>query len=150
MTQRDPMAVLVEHGMLLESAKGPLPNVVALVAGEPVRGSWWSRPDSHEIFEVVNALADSTDVVRTRLVGGKVTLVHRRLWPALVRLADRLPVDRLGAIQEKHTPSGAHRVVTEGFPDWVPEDAVAAAAGLTEEDALALLPACVRPAPVAS
>lgn len=31
MTQRDPMAVLVEHGMLLEPAKGPLPNAPALL-----------------------------------------------------------------------------------------------------------------------
>src|SRR5262245_15070885 len=45
----DPMAVLVEHGMLLESARGPLPNVAEIVAGEPIRGSWWGHRRSHEI-----------------------------------------------------------------------------------------------------
>ncbi len=46
-------------------------------------------PASHDIFAVINELADSPDVVRTRLVKGKITLVHRRVWPALVRVADR-------------------------------------------------------------
>jgi hypothetical protein len=39
------MAALREHGVMLESARGPLPNVAALVAGEPTKGSWWAtRP----------------------------------------------------------------------------------------------------------
>jgi hypothetical protein len=31
----DVMALLVERGVLLESARGPIPNVAELVAGEP-------------------------------------------------------------------------------------------------------------------
>src|SRR5438132_12033702 len=103
----DAMAALIEHGMVLESARGPLPNVAEMIAGEPISGSWWSHPASHAIFDALNALADSPDVVRMRLVNGKVTLVHRRLWPALVRVADRFPVQRLAAIHEEHTSSGA-------------------------------------------
>jgi hypothetical protein len=68
------MATLIEHGMLLESAHGPLPRVAELVAGERISGSWWGHPSSHAIFDAINALADSPDVVRTRLVNGKVTL----------------------------------------------------------------------------
>ena len=97
------MDALVEHGMLLESARGPLPNVAEMIAGEPISGSWWSHPRSHAIFAEINALADSPDVVRMRLVNGKVTLVHRRVWPALVRVADRFPPERLAAIAEEHT-----------------------------------------------
>ena len=93
------MATLIEHGMLLESAHGPLPSVAELVAGERISGSWWGHPSSHAIFNAINALADSPDVVRTRLVNGKVTLVHRRVWSALVRVADRFPIDRLAAIR---------------------------------------------------
>ena len=110
------MVALIEQGMLLESAHGPIPNVAELVAGEPIRGSWWSHPSSHAIFDALNVLADSPDVVRTRLVNGKVTLIHRRLWPALVRLADRLPVERLAALHEEHTASGAHRTGEQPFP----------------------------------
>ena len=85
------MARLRRGGVLLQSARGPVPNVAELVAGEPIRGSWWSHPRSHEIFEAINRLRSSPAVVATRLIDGKITLVHRRIWPVLVRLADRFP-----------------------------------------------------------
>jgi hypothetical protein len=138
------MATLIEHGMLLESAHGPLASVAELVAGGQISGSWWGHPSSHAIFDAINALADSPDVVRTRLVNGKVTLVHRRVWCALVRVADRFPTDRLAAIRQVHTATGAHRVLIQDFPDWVPPDVLRDAKGLSEDAALADLPACLR------
>ena len=96
----DAMAALIDNGMLLQSARGPLPNVAELVAGEPIKGSWWAHPKSHEIFAALNQLSESPDVVRLRLVKGKVTLVHRRLWPALVRAADHFTVSQLAALHE--------------------------------------------------
>jgi dGTP triphosphohydrolase len=48
-------------------------------------------PRQHdEIFRVLNEATASDDVIRLRLVKGKLALVHRRLWPALVRLVDRV------------------------------------------------------------
>lgn len=140
----EPMAALVEHGILLESARGPLPNVAEMVAGEPIRGSWWAHPAGHAIFAALNSLADSPDVVRTRLVNGKVTLIHRRLWPALVRVADQFPLEALAAIHEEHTTSGAHRVREQPFPTWVPNDVRQAAKKLSVDEALAKLPECLR------
>jgi len=137
------MDALTQHGMLLESARGPLPNVAELVAGEPIRGSWWGHPRSHAIFEAINRLAESPDVVRTRLVNGRVTLVHRRLWPAVVRVAERFPPERLAALREEHTAGGAHRVREQAFPDWVPDDAIQAGERLSVAEAIAQLPACV-------
>jgi hypothetical protein len=134
------MATLVEHGMLLESARGPMPNVAELIAGEPIKGSWWGHPRGHEIFAVLNSLDDSPDVMRMRLVNGKVTLVHRRMWPALVRLADRFTPRQLAVLHEEHTATGAHRVVEQPFPDWVGEDIEHAAARLSEDEAMAQLP----------
>ena len=139
------MATLTEHGMLLESARGPLPNVAELVAGEPIRGSWWGHPKSHAIFATINALAESPDVIRVRLVNGKVTVVHRRLWPALVRVADRFAPKQLAALHEEHTESGAHRVHEQPFPEWVPDDVRVAATALSVDDAWAQLPACLTP-----
>ena len=139
------MAVLAERGVLLESARGPIPNVVELIAGEPILGSWWAHPASHAIFAAINAVADSPDVVRLRLVNGKVTLVHRRIWPSVVRLSAIIPPERLASIEEHHTASGAHRKVETPFPVWVPADAIEAAAQLTEEQALDELPDCLRP-----
>ena len=137
-------AVLAERGVLLESARGPIPNVAELIAGEPISGSWWAHPASHAIFAAINAVADSPDVVRLRLVDGKVTLVHRRVWPSVVRLSALIPVERLASIEEHHTTSGAHRKVETPFPVWVPADAIEAASQLSEEQALDELPDCLR------
>jgi hypothetical protein len=141
----DLLAALAEHGMLLESAKGPLPNVAEMIVGAPIKGSWWGHPEGTTIFNALNDLAESPDVVRTRLVGGRVTLIHRRLWAALVVVADELPVERLAAIHEEHTASGAHRMHEQPFPDWVPDDVVQQAAELSAEDAWAELPECMQP-----
>jgi hypothetical protein len=137
------LAELRDRGMLLQSARGPIPNVAELVAGEPIKGSWWGHGAGHEIFAVLNELADSDDVVRLRLVGKKITLVHRRVWPALVRVADRFAPEALAAITEEHTPSGAHRATTTPFPEWVPEADRRAGARLGVADALGQLPACL-------
>ena len=133
-----------EQGVVLQSARGPLPNLAEHVAGEPIHGSWWGHGSGHEIFAALTRLLASSDVVATRLVEGKITLIHRRLWPALVRVADRFPPERLAAVDEVHTATGAHRTVEVPFPDWVPDDDVAAGALLTADEALALLPACLR------
>lgn len=75
-----------ELGLLLLTDKS-LPSVAGLVAGAPVRGSWWSHPKGHEIWSVVEQLSDHPDFVVTKLVSGKVTFVHRKLWPALLAVA---------------------------------------------------------------
>ncbi|HEY2798539.1 MAG TPA: hypothetical protein VGK26_11675 [Thermoanaerobaculia bacterium] len=69
-------------GLLLQQDKA-LPSVVGIVTGESLRGSWWSHPKGRLIFTVLSELADRPDVLFTKLLSGKVTLVHRRLWPAL-------------------------------------------------------------------
>jgi hypothetical protein len=86
--ERSPESVLVfakleEHGLLLQLDSN-LPNVCALVAGERVRGSWWSHPSGRAIFAVAGELADHPDVLMTKLISGKVTYVHRPLWPQVI------------------------------------------------------------------
>ena len=63
---------------------------------------------------MLQAVTDSDEVFVCRLVDGKVTLVHARVLPALVRLADRIPHERIARVREKHTPGGRH--VTEETP----------------------------------
>jgi hypothetical protein len=140
MTPKQGIAFVGTHGVVLESAQGPVPCLATAVAGEPIRGSYWAHPKANAIFQCSRAIRDSADVLVCRLVGGKVTYVHRRLWPALVRLAERFDADRLAAIQEVHTPSGKHEVHTTAYPDWVTEDVRRAADQLTETDATSLLP----------
>ncbi len=74
----------LEKGGLLLLTDVDLPSVAGLVAGEPVRGSWWGHARGQEIFAVSEKLADHSDVTSVKLVKNKVTFVHRRLWPALV------------------------------------------------------------------
>ncbi|MFL5800810.1 MAG: hypothetical protein ACJ8CR_03635 [Roseiflexaceae bacterium] len=80
------LAELDRYGLLLQQDL-LLPNVVAAVAGEPLHGSWWSHPSGHTIFNCLNALAQHPSALVTRLVGGKITFVHRRLWPAVLGVA---------------------------------------------------------------
>ena len=74
---------LSRFGILPKQDK-ELPNVVTLLTGEKLSTSWWSHPKGKLIFRVLSELADHPDVVLTKLIAGKDTLVHRRLWPALV------------------------------------------------------------------
>jgi hypothetical protein len=140
MTVHQALAFVRKHGVVLEAAQGPVPSVAEAVAGEPVRGSWWSHPKSHEIFAVTRAIRDSDDVLVCRLIKGKITFVHRRLWPALVRTASRLPSDHLSQVREVHTKSGRHVTKEVPFPDWVPSSVRAAARNLSEESALVEFP----------
>ncbi len=100
-----------------------------------MRGSWWGHAKSHEIFWLTRAVRASRDVLVCRVVGGKVTYVHRRLWPALVRLAQRFPRGHLGAVHERHTARGRHQVRTVPFPRWVPAVVHQAARRLSEAEA---------------
>jgi hypothetical protein len=62
-------------------------DAVSLVAGAPIRGSWWAHPRGQEIFRALSALADDPDVVPCKGFDGKQRWIHRKLWPALVRAA---------------------------------------------------------------
>jgi hypothetical protein len=76
----DPLAWVCERGVVLQSARGPLPNLA----------------------------------------------------------------ERLAAVDERHTATGAHRTVEVAFPDWVPAAELSAATLLRVDEALAQLPACLR------
>jgi hypothetical protein len=145
MTSRQALAFIRKHGVVLEAAQGPVPSLAEVIAGEPVRGSWWSHPKSHEIFAVTRAIRDSDNVLVCRLIKGKVTFVHRRLWPVLVRAASRLPSDHLSRVCEVHTSSGRHVTKEILFPDWVPSNVRAAARSLSMEAALAEFGAWIEP-----
>jgi hypothetical protein len=133
------LAFVERHGIVLQAARGPVPSLAEAIAGGPIRGSWWGHPKGHEIFHVAEAVSGSPDVLVCRLVDDKVTYVHRRLWPALVKLAPRLPRARLARVWEEHTRTGAHRARRIAFPRWVPGEILESAEGLSTADAETLL-----------
>jgi hypothetical protein len=145
MTFEEAMAFVEEHGIVLTAARGPVPRLAEVIAGEPIKGSWWAHPKSHQIFAVFQKLTESPDILVCRLINGKVTLIHRRLWPALVRLAERFEPSQLAQVHEKHTAAGHHETHDVPYPTWVPADVFDSAKLLSVEDATRMLGPAVMP-----
>jgi hypothetical protein len=138
MTAEDALAFVQEHGVVLVSAKGPAPKLTEAIAGEPIKGSWWAHAQGQRIFNVLGAVTDSADIAVCRLLDGKLTLVHRRMWPALVRLADRFEAAQLAKVQQEHTPSGRHVNLETPYPAWLPREVFVEGRAMSEQDALAI------------
>jgi hypothetical protein len=139
MTAKEALAFVEHHGVVLQAARGPVPSLVEAIAGGRIRGSWWGHPKGREIFRVAEAISDSPEVLVCKLVEGKVTYVHRRLWPALVKLASRFGKDRLARVRDEHTASGAHRSRREPFPDWASSESMREAEAMSVSEAEAIL-----------
>lgn len=105
----------------------------------PIRGNWWSHPKSREIFVITRAVRDAPDVLVCRLVDGKITYLHERLWPALVRCADDFPRTHLARVHEVHGTHGRHVLEETPFPDWVPTKIRTAAKRIARKDAVTAL-----------
>jgi hypothetical protein len=126
---------LKTNGIVMASAKGPVPRMSEVIAGEPIKGSWWGHAKGHEIYSVLSFLEDSPDVLVCRLIDGKVTLVHRRLWPALIRVAEHFAPERLVRVDHEHPSSGRHINHETPFPLWADAFRQSAANALAESQA---------------
>ena len=147
MTPKQALAFVKKHGVVLQAARGPVPSFAEHVAGGPIVGSWWAHAHGHEIFALAEAVSESGDVLVCKLVDGKVTYVHRRIWPALVKLAARFDKPQLAKVDNEHTASGAHRSVSTPFPKWVPDAVRHEAALLSVAEAERALAAILAPRP---
>jgi hypothetical protein len=139
MSPKEALAFVKKHGVVLQAARSSLPSLAEAVVGERIRGSWWGHPKGREIYSAAQAVCESPDVLVCKLVEGKITYVHRRLWPALVKLASRFPRAGLARVWDEHTPSGAHRARRVAFPTWVPADMMRQAERLPLSEAEAIL-----------
>ncbi len=139
MTASSALDFVKTRGIVLERARGPIPNLVETIAGERIRGSWWAHPKAHAIYGILVAVRDKREILACRLVDGKMTLVHRRVWPALVRLAGRWPKERLAAVRQVHTPTGKHEVIETPFPKWVPDEVMKRSRRLDEDAAVSVI-----------
>ena len=134
-TPKQLLKFVEKHGIVLQAARGPVPSLAEHITGEPIKGSWWGHAKGHEIFELLSRVSEHPDVLVCKLVEGKITYVHRRVWPALVKLAARFDQSRLAQVANEHTASGAHRAVSNAFPKWVPEAVAREARGLSVAEA---------------
>lgn len=62
-----------------------LAQLAEAIAGEPIKGSWWSHPKGKLIFNVTSALEDAPGVLACKLAG-RVTFVDEALFPSLYRV----------------------------------------------------------------
>jgi hypothetical protein len=134
------LAFVEEHGVVFQSARGRLPCLVEAIAGERIPGSWWGHAQGKRIYALLQALEDSGQVIACRLLHGKITLVHRRLWPALVRLQGELG-DRASVIVQVHEPEGRHRNDVRELREVVRPEDLRRAASMSEGEAWSALAA---------
>jgi hypothetical protein len=128
LTPAQALAFIERHGIVCEAARrAGIPCLVDAIAGEAVRGNWWSHPRSREIFALTRAVRDAPQVLVCRLVDGKITFVHERLWRALADAATLFPREHLARLREAHTGRGRHEVAETPFPDWLPARLASAA-----------------------
>lgn len=139
MTRAQALSFVLKHGVVLESGRGAVVSLADAVAGSPIRGSWWGHAKNGEIFALTRAVRASEDVCVCRLVGGRITYVHRRLWPALVRVASRFPRRQLAMLREEHTTTGRHKISEIAFPKWVSSEVQREAQRITKSQAIAEL-----------
>lgn len=135
MNAKRALAFVKRHGVVLQAARVPVPSLAEAIAGGPIRGSWWGHPKGHEIFRAAEVISSSPEVLVCKLVEGKITYVHSRLWPALVKLAARFHGEQLVKVWDEHTASGAHRSRRQVFPKWVPREVRKEAKALSELEA---------------
>ena len=135
MTPKQGLAFVERHGIVLQAARGPVPSLAEEIAGGPIKGSWWGHAKGQQIVRVAEEVSESPDILVCKLVDDKVTFVHRRLWPALVKMASRFPKARLAKTWNEHTATGAHRSGRTAFPEWVPVEVNEEAAALSAEEA---------------
>jgi hypothetical protein len=133
------LAFVREHGVVLASARGPVPTLTHAIAGEPIRGSWWGHPQGKRIFAVLEAVSGDPDILVCRLVDKKITLVHRRLWPALAAAAPAFDAALLARVRQEHSARGHHENIESPFPDWLPAAVSEEAKTLDPDAALAAL-----------
>jgi hypothetical protein len=131
MNPEEAVAFVKRHGVVLQAARGPVPSLAEAIAGGPIRGSWWGHPKGRIIFQAVQAVCENPEVLVCKLIDDKVTYVHRRVWPALVKLAPRFRKAQLAKVWDEHTESGAHASRQIAFPEWVPSEVMKEAEALS-------------------
>lgn len=133
------LAFVAEHGIVLATARGPLPRLIDRIAGSAIVGNWWTHPQARAIYPVLESVQTSGQVLVCRLVNDKLTLVHERLWPALAKLAPQFAPRQLARVVEQHTSAGRHAVSALPLADWLPSAVWDQAQRLDEAQAIALV-----------
>jgi len=55
-TPEEAISFIEAQGVVLESGKGPIPNLADTVAGKSIKGSYWGHAKGNEIFLLTRAI----------------------------------------------------------------------------------------------
>jgi hypothetical protein len=80
------LAELERRGLLLQAGR-EFPSIANLIAGDEIKGSWWTHPKSNLIYWVCQDLEDHPRVAEARLLAGKVTHLWQSVWPDVAAVA---------------------------------------------------------------
>jgi hypothetical protein len=100
-----------------------------------VTGPWCDHPQGKLMMELVRSVRQSPDVLVCKLVQNRPTLVHRRLWPALVRLAPVRGAKILDRIRDEPQADGTVKETLLPYPAWVTLQIKEAARAMSEQEA---------------
>jgi hypothetical protein len=50
MNRKEALAFVERHEIVLQAARGRLPNLAETIAGSAIRGSWWGHPKGKRSF----------------------------------------------------------------------------------------------------
>src|SRR5215467_11117714 len=75
-----------DRGIVTLTPEIGVSSLVAKIGGAKIPARWWSASNANRIYKAYMGLVEDADILATKLVKGKVTLIHRRLWPELIRL----------------------------------------------------------------
>jgi hypothetical protein len=98
----DSLNALQRIGLLLK-ADPALPSVTTIVAGEPVRGSWWAHPAGRRIFQTLRDLSQHPDIVFVKLQAARTR--------SCTAISGRSCTPRLPADKSTFGPTGGEREV---------------------------------------
>ena len=87
----------------------------------------------------MKAICDNPNVLVCKLVEGKITYVHRRLWPALVKLGSRFREEQPAKVWDEHSASENHQSRPERSPIWVPSEVMKEAKALSVAETESIL-----------
>jgi len=93
----DVLDYLGRLGVLLEADRN-FPSITGIMVREPIKGSWWSHPMANELYLLSQRLVQHSDTIFLKLLSGKTTYVHRRLWPELIAIGTAQEPWQLGAL----------------------------------------------------
>ncbi|MBI3073896.1 MAG: RNA methyltransferase [Deltaproteobacteria bacterium] len=85
-TNDDAIELLRRERVMTLTPSDGFRSLVGEIVGGAVKGSWWGHPRGKDIYRIATALEASDEVLVAKLVDGKVTFVHKALWPALYRV----------------------------------------------------------------